>query len=121
MILNIHNILWDTFNESIELYYNNQTFMVSYGEGDYKELVRRIQNTRSPYPMLWLSSGFSFEFGIYKKASSFIADLEFIVLAEGSLTASHTDRYFDKYTPVIYPVVEAFTEVIRKTEGLYCK
>ena len=118
MILNIHNILFDTLNRAIELYYKDTSMVVAYGEGDYKQLVRRISNTSEPYPMLWLSSGFNFEFGVNKRLNSIKAELTFIVLADGNKDDSYTDRYFDKYTSVIYPVVEAFTNVIEKTNGI---
>lgn len=118
MILNIHNILFDTINRSIELYHNNNSTVVAYGEGDYKQLVRRIQNTTEPYPMIWLSSGFNFDFGTNKRLSSIRANLEFIVLADGNKDDSFTDRYFKKFDSVIYPTVDGLMELLSKTEGI---
>ncbi|BAQ84155.1 hypothetical protein [uncultured Mediterranean phage uvMED] len=118
-VFNVHKTLRSILHDRIEISFgmvSNRT--VNYGEGDLKELVKILSKKQEKYPMLWLSNDFVVNTPVRRGVSRISVDLTFFVMVDGSKTDLYYKRFEEKYENIIYPVVEAFIEIINKEKGV---
>lgn len=118
-VFNVHKVLHSILSERIVMHFEDiSNRVVNYGEGDLKELNKVLTHKQEKYPILWLSSDFTTPTPLKKSVTRIDIDLTFFVIVDGSKTDYYRKRYAEKYEDIIYPVIEAFQEVITETKGV---
>lgn len=118
-VFNVHKVMRSIFKDRISINYKHlSNKIVNYGEGDLKELVKIISNKESKYPFLWLKHDFQTPVPLTKGVTRLDVDLDFLILVDGSKNDLYYKRFEDKYENIIYPIIEAFLEVINLEKGV---
>ena len=118
-VFNIHKALRSILKDRIYINYKHLSDkLVNYGEGDLKELVKIISKKESKYPFLWLKHDFQTPIPLQRGITRIDVDLEFLILVDGSKTDLYYKRFEDKYENIIYPIIEAFMEIMNNEKGV---
>lgn len=113
-----HNILlYDLLDRTMEVTFMGKTLIVNYTEGDLSELSKKLNDSATKYPIIWLQSGYSVERSI-QPIQTKIENAKIFFIHKGSQTDRYEKRYATTYQEVLYNLLNKFDKIIRKKKGI---
>lgn len=116
-MINHNKLLYDLLDMTIDVDFNGKTWLINYTEGDLFELNRKLINSNTKYPIVWLQSGYRVERNKQGKQTT-LNGCKFFFITKGSPTDRYEKRYNNTYEKLLYPALVKFDKLINKTKGL---
>ncbi|KQR93298.1 hypothetical protein ASG01_08865 [Chryseobacterium sp. Leaf180] len=116
-MINHNTLLYDLLDKTLKATFNGAEWVVNYTEGDLSELSRKLNDSTTKYPIIWLQSGYSVERSIAPVLTK-IDSCKIFFITKGSTIDRYEKRYDSTYQDVLYPLLVRFDELIRKTKGI---
>lgn len=116
-MINHNALLDDTFNQNIEVKFNNTIWTNNYSEGDLFELWRFLQHKDRKYPVIWLQSGYTVKEKLNGSKISLIG-CRFFFITKGDSTDYYKKRYLTTYQEILYPLKDLFIQKINNSSGI---
>ncbi|WP_278494939.1 hypothetical protein [Chryseobacterium arthrosphaerae] len=97
--------------------FQDQNWIANYAEGDLFELVAKLQDSTSKYPIIWLQTGYSVERRKQEGITKMIG-CKIYLITLGSKTARYRNRFESTYDHMLYPLLVEIDKKFMKTKGL---
>ncbi|SHH95979.1 hypothetical protein SAMN05421866_0045 [Chryseobacterium oranimense] len=116
-MINHHVLLDQLLNGAFAVEYNGKEWIIKYTEGDLVELTKKLNDSSSKYPLIWLQTGYVVSEGVSKN-QTVLKGCRFFFITKGSLNDRYKKRFEDTYQFLLYPILLRFRSLINKTKGI---
>jgi len=116
-MINHNKLLYSLLDRTISINFNSKDWVVNYTEGDLYELTKKLDDSKTKYPIIWLQSGYSVERSKTSRKIT-LKNCKFYFITKGSDTDYYEKRYNSTYKEILYKLLLKFDEVIRKSKGI---
>lgn len=116
-MINHNALLYSLLDKTITLSYGGSNWVVNYTEGDLFELTKKLNDSNTKYPIIWLQSGYRVERSKTSRKIT-LQSCQFFFITKGSTTDLYEKRYNDTYKELLYKLLMIFDEVARKSKGV---
>ena len=117
-MINHNTLMYKLFDRTLTVEnFQDQSWIANYAEGDLFELVAKLKDSTSKYPIIWLQSGYTVERrkqeGITK-----MTGCKIYLITLGSKTARYKNRFQTTYDHMLYPLLTKIDKKLMKTRGI---
>ncbi|CEJ71262.1 hypothetical protein BN1195_03607 [Chryseobacterium oranimense G311] len=116
-MINHHILLNNLINGAFSIEYNSEEYVIKYTEGDLFELTKKLADSSSKYPLIWLQTGYVVSEG-RSKTETVLKGCRIFFITKGSFTDRYKKRFEDTYQNILYPMLSLFRKLINKTKGI---
>lgn len=116
-MINHNTLMYKVFDRTITIQFQDRDWLVNYAEGDLFELVAKLKDSTSKYPIIWLQTGYVVE-RRKQEGLTKMTGCKLFLITLGSKTARYENRFESTYDHVLYPLLKRMDEKFRKTKGL---
>ncbi|WP_185269598.1 hypothetical protein [Chryseobacterium bernardetii] len=117
-MINHNTLLYQVFDRTIKIDFQNKEWIANYTEGDLSELVKKLEkDSITKYPIIWLQTGYSVERKRQEGTTKLIG-CKFFLITLGSKTDRYEKRFSSTYENVLYPLLSKIDKIFSKTKGL---
>ncbi|MEN5308748.1 hypothetical protein ABE425_14625 [Chryseobacterium cucumeris] len=116
-MINHNTLMYKVFDRTITIQFQDSDWLVNYAEGDLFELVAKLKDSTSKYPIIWLQTGYVVE-RRKQEGLTKMTGCKLFLITLGSKTARYENRFESTYDHVLYPLLKRMDEKFRKTNGL---
>lgn len=116
-MINHNTLLYNVLDRTISVEFQNNEFVANYTEGDLFELVAKLNDSKTKYPIIWLQTGYSVERRKQEEKTKLIG-CKFFLITLGSKTDRYEKRFKSTYENVLYPLLVKTDNVFKKTKGI---
>lgn len=116
-MINHNTLMYKVFDRTITIKFQDRDWLVNYAEGDLFELVAKLKDSTSKYPIIWLQTGYVVE-RRKQEGLTKMTGCKLFLITLGSKTARYENRFESTYDHMLYPLLKRMDEKFRKTKGL---
>ncbi|WP_137905502.1 hypothetical protein [Chryseobacterium sp. 2VB] len=116
-MINHNKLMYQVLDRTIIIKFQDRDWVVNYTEGDLFELVAKLEDSTTKYPIIWLQTGYSVERRKQEGITKMVG-CKFFLITLGSKTARYENRFESTYDHILYPLLKRMDEKFRKTKGL---
>lgn len=114
-----HNLaLYALLDRTLSVNAYGSAWVANYTEGDLFELSKKLNDSKTKYPIIWLQSGYSVERNTLKKTST-LRGCKFFFITLGSKHDRYAKRYGTSYDELLYPLLVGVEKLLARTPGFY--
>ncbi|MGG7470771.1 hypothetical protein ACVVIH_20465 [Chryseobacterium arthrosphaerae] len=117
-MINHNTLMYNLFDRTITVEdFQGKSWISNFAEGDLFELVAKLKDSTSKYPIIWLQTGYTVE---RRKQEGIIKMIgcKIYLITLGSKTARYKNRFQTTYDHMLYPLLNKMDEKFRKTRGI---
>lgn len=112
-----HNLaLYSLLDRTLKVNAYGEDWVVNYTEGDLFELTKKLNDSKTKYPIIWLQSGYK----VRRDALSDVSHLEgcrIFLITLGSTHDRYKERYGSAYDEMLYPILMGMEKRFNKAVG----
>ncbi|AZB01289.1 hypothetical protein EG359_17445 [Chryseobacterium joostei] len=116
-MINHNTLLYRVLDRTIKVKFQNNEFVANYTEGDLFELVAKLNDSATKYPIIWLQTGYTVERRKQEEKTKMIG-CKFFLITLGSRTDRYKKRFESTYDNVLYPLLSKIDKVFDKSKGI---
>lgn len=113
-----HNLLmYELFDRTFSVNYGGQDWVVNYTEGDLFELAKKLNDSTTKYPIIWLQTGYSVRRDRMKDTVK-LSGCRIFFITLGDLNSRYKERFENNYNDFLYKILLKFDNIIEKKTGI---
>ena len=112
-----HNLaLYRLLDRTLSVHAYGSSWVANYTEGDLFELSKKLNDSKTKYPIIWLQSGYSVERDSLSGTST-LTNCRIFFITLGSKHDRYKKRYGSAYDEMLYPLLEGFKKLFGRIKG----
>lgn len=113
-----HNLaLYKLLDRTLSVDAFGGNWVANFTEGDLFELNKKLNDSLTKYPIIWLQSGYKVQRNLVTGTSTLVG-CKFFFITMGSKHDRYLKRYDTVYSDMLYPLIVAAEKLISKTNGM---
>lgn len=113
-----HNVLmYQVLDRTISVEFEGRQWTANYTEGDLFELVAKLANSETKYPIIWLQTGYTVERRKQEGITKML-NCKFFLITLGSKTDRYKKRFDSTYESMLYPLLVKVDKRFIGTKGI---
>lgn len=116
-MINHNTLLYQVLDRTITINFQERDWFANYTEGDLFELVAKLEDSTTKYPIIWLQTGYTVERRKQEGITKMVG-CRFFLITLGSRTARYKNRFESTYDHMLYPLLVEIDKKFMKTKGL---
>ena len=116
-MINHHLVLYDLLDRTMSVDFDGHSHVANYTEGDLFELTKKLNDSKTKYPIIWMQSGFNFQEN-QQSGLITLSNCKLFFITLGSLNDRYKKRFSTTYNDILYTLYEKFKKQVRKSDGV---
>lgn len=113
-----HNLLmYELFDRTFSVNYGGKDWAVNYTEGDLFELAKKLNDSTTKYPIIWLQSGYTVQRDRMKGTVK-LSGCRIFFITLGDLNTRYKQRFENNYNDFLYKILLKFDKIIERKTGI---
>lgn len=114
-----HNLaLYEALDKTMSINAFGGDWVVNYTEGDLFELTKKLDDSNTKYPIIWLQSGYKVARN-HQQGQTQLENCKIFFITKGDMHDRYEKRYSTAYDEMLYPLLGKFDKLMRKTAGFF--
>lgn len=116
-MINHNLILYSNLDRKFSQTFGSADWVVNYTEGDLFEIVRKLNDSKVKYPIIWLQTGYKVERNEQHQKTRILNPRIFII-TKGNQHDRYEARFESNYQEMLYPILNKMLNVFSKKSGV---
>ena len=116
-MINHNSILYSILDRKFSQTFGTADWVVNYTEGDLFEIVRKLNDSKVKYPIIWLQTGYKVERNEQHQKTRILNPRIFII-TKGNQHDRYEARFESNYQEMLYPILNKMLNVFSKKSGV---